>query len=51
MKVPLELLDRLAVNTGATLVRLDPPVGIPNGPLGDLKRLVRELYAPAGACG
>ena len=43
VKVPLELRDRLAVNTGRTLVRLHPPVGIPNGPLGDLKQLRLRL--------
>ena len=29
----------LAVHAGSTLVRLDPPLRLPNQPLGDLKRL------------
>ena len=47
MKVLLELRDRLLVNAGAALVRLDPPIGLPNGPLGDLKRLRLRLAHPA----
>jgi hypothetical protein len=42
-KVPLEVLDRLLVNAGSALVRLDPPIGLPNGQLGDLKRLRLRL--------
>ena len=47
VKVLFELLDRLLVNAGAALVRLDPPIGLPNGPLGDLKRLWLRLAHPA----
>jgi hypothetical protein len=47
VKVLLELRHRLAVNADATLVRLDPPIGLPNRPLGDLKRLWLRLAHPA----
>jgi hypothetical protein len=47
VKVPFELPDRLLVNAGAALVGLDPPIGLPNGPLGDLKRLQLRLAHPA----
>ena len=42
-KVPFEVVDRLLVNAGGALVRLDPPIGLPNGQLGDLKRLRLRL--------
>ena len=45
-KVLLELLDRLLIHAGRTLVRLDPPIGLPHGPLGDLKRLRLRLAHP-----
>jgi hypothetical protein len=47
LKVPLELLDRLLVDAGRALVGLDPPIGLPDGPLGDLKRLRLRLAHPA----
>jgi hypothetical protein len=47
VKVLLELRDRLLINAGATFVRLDPPIGLPNRPLGDLKRLRLRLTHPA----
>src|SRR5215211_183916 len=47
VKVLLELRNRLLINAGAALVRLDPPIGLPNGPLGDLKRLRLRLAHPA----
>ena len=47
VKVLLELLDRLLVNAGRALVGLDPPIGLPNGPLGELKRLRLRLAHPA----
>src|SRR5665809_50682 len=42
-----QLLDRLLVNAGRALVGLDPPIGLPDGPLGDLKRLRLRLAHPA----
>ena len=47
VKVLLELLDRLLVNAGRALVRLDPQPGLPNSPLGDHKRLRLRLAHPA----
>src|SRR5690349_19366305 len=47
MQVLLELHHRLLIHAGAALVRLDPPIGLPNGPLGDLKRLWLRLAHPA----
>jgi hypothetical protein len=47
LQVPLELLDRLLINAGRALVGLDPQPGIPNGPLGDHKRLRLRLAHPA----
>jgi hypothetical protein len=46
-QVPLELLDRLLVNAGRALVGLDPPIGLPNRPFGDIKRLRLRLAHPA----
>jgi hypothetical protein len=46
LQVLLELRHRLLVYAGATLVLLDPPIGLPNGPLGDLKRLWLRLAHP-----
>ncbi len=47
LKVLLELRDRLLVNAGRALVGLDPQPGLPNGPLGDIKRLRLRLAHPA----
>src|ERR1700751_5942391 len=47
MQVLLKLGHRLTVNPGAAFVRLDPPIGLPNRPLGDLKRLRFRLAHPA----
>src|SRR5215207_11285618 len=47
VKVLLDLLDRPLVNAGRAPVGLDPPVGIPDRPLGYLKRLRLRLAHPA----
>ena len=46
-KVPLKLRDRPLVNAGRALVGLDPQPGLPDGPLGDVKRLRHRLAHPA----
>jgi hypothetical protein len=46
LQVLLKLGDRLLIHAGCALVRLDPPIGLPNGPLGDLKRLRLRLARP-----
>ena len=43
LEVSLELLNRLLIHAGRALVGLDPQIGLPNGPLGDRKRLRLRL--------
>ncbi len=39
LQVLLEHLDRLSIDASCSVVRLDPSVGLPNHPLGNIERL------------
>src|SRR6266581_859695 len=43
-QVPIKLLDRLAVNTGRAIIRLDSLIRFPDNPFRNLKRLVFRLW-------
>ena len=49
LQVRLELLDRLLVDARRALVGLDPPIRLPDHPLGDLKRLSASARSPGSS--
>jgi DNA invertase Pin-like site-specific DNA recombinase len=51
LQVSLELLDRLAVNTGRSPIRLDPEIRLPDHVLRNLERLWPAHPAPPGNSG